>query len=238
MASSPETVCWSCKQSLTTNTLTVNDHRYHLLCWRCEECSKLFYQNSVVDDFYHKNNLAVCADCADKGPVCGGCGSPISYREPQGQVITALEKRWHLSCFVCTSCQKPITKLKHAKSRPDLPFCGDCPTTVTPEISQRLEEKLKKRSSLSNTASDSTPGIDSEKIEQTETKADRGSSSTKPSCYGCNEIIESDILSAADHEWHNSCFKCNECFLTLDSSNFFHLGHRIVCSSCMVGTLL
>jgi len=282
MSASGETVCWSCKETLFSSgrILTVKDHRYHLLCWRCEECSKLFYDNTVVNDYYHKNNLAVCGDCADQGTTCSGCNLSVSYREPQGQVITALGKRWHRRCFVCTSCEKPITKLKFSKARPDLPFCDQCSTTITPEISKRLEEKQRKLTSLSSAKIENTPVSDSratleEKVviqAKTESKvASRTDSSSpsaspslsplpspssspspspslspspsppvvsKPSCYGCNEIIEGDVLNLADHEWHSDCFKCNECFLTLDPTNFFNLGHRIVCSSCMVGTLL
>eukprot|EP01106_Pelomyxa_sp_JSP_P017441 TRINITY_DN711_c0_g1_i4.p1 TRINITY_DN711_c0_g1~~TRINITY_DN711_c0_g1_i4.p1 ORF type:complete len:613 (-),score=122.87 TRINITY_DN711_c0_g1_i4:68-1906(-) len=52
--------------------------------------------------------------------TCPGCHKPIT-----GQVLTALDKKWHPECFVCSDCKKAFSKGKFFL-RDDKPVCRDC----------------------------------------------------------------------------------------------------------------
>ena len=39
-----------------------------------------------------------------RGTICGGCQKPID-----GMCISALDKKWHQSCFTCTKCKSPLS---------------------------------------------------------------------------------------------------------------------------------
>ncbi|XP_077986547.1 uncharacterized protein LOC144440946 [Glandiceps talaboti] len=65
----------------------------------CDECKK------QVTSFYEtKDGRTLCADDYKKqAPTCAACDDPVI-----GQIISAMEQKWHAKCFVCTECKKPF----------------------------------------------------------------------------------------------------------------------------------
>lgn len=75
-----------------------------------------------------------------KGPKCEGCGNKINSKEVREvlflhqhiaqhmvrlqPVITALDKKYHKSCFACVNCNKTIEGDFHPEG--NKPWCNDC----------------------------------------------------------------------------------------------------------------
>lgn len=55
--------------------------------------------------FVEEQGALYCELCYEKffAPECGRC-----QRKILGEVINALKQTWHVSCFVCVACGKPI----------------------------------------------------------------------------------------------------------------------------------
>ncbi|XP_077987136.1 uncharacterized protein LOC144441439 [Glandiceps talaboti] len=66
----------------------------------CSGCSK-----EITRYFETKDGRKVCEDCYKnkEAAKCAGCEDPVI-----GQIISAMEQKWHAKCFVCTECKKPF----------------------------------------------------------------------------------------------------------------------------------
>jgi len=232
--------CWGCKNPLTGRTLSALDHKWHVDCWKCDDCGKTFFNGTSLDTFYHKGDRAVCDPCAEKGSPCGRCGASISYKEPPGSVVSAVGKRYHQKCFLCSVCSKSITSLRVSK---DNIFCDTCPF---PEEKEPIPEPIPEPEAPSEPAPEPTPEV-SAPVEPapTETPASTETPGTdappeppkeeksKPLCKGCNLEIDGRVVTAAGGDWHPDCFKCAECGTPFPTgAQFYTVDGKTICTSC------
>lgn len=112
-------------------------HREH---FNCATCSKPFADGK----FFESDGLPYCQDHyhAKRGTVCGKCHKCVGgrglkmvflshgtfFRNIDGMCISALEKKWHQECFVCTKC-KGVLKGQVMMSE-DLVYCAPCAKTL------------------------------------------------------------------------------------------------------------
>lgn len=88
-------ICGSCGEGLGTGTFYQSDGKptcarcYQVLGHPCVEISR-------VSDFVLIWQAQFCARCAH-------CSKPI-----QGPCISAINKQWHVNCFICAQCLKPF----------------------------------------------------------------------------------------------------------------------------------
>ncbi|CAH8450728.1 unnamed protein product [Schistosoma curassoni] len=53
--------------------------------------------------------------------MCAKCARPFT----SGSILSALDKKWHPECFVCTICKRTLADQSfHVKN--DDPFCANC----------------------------------------------------------------------------------------------------------------
>ncbi|XP_002738353.1 leupaxin-like [Saccoglossus kowalevskii] len=95
-------VCEKCKKTITGTIVTALDKEWHAECFRCAECrcqlrGKSFFTTKdgrvVCETDYKIFEAARCAKC---------------YESVTGEIVTALDKKWHPHCFVCNHCRKPF----------------------------------------------------------------------------------------------------------------------------------
>lgn len=90
-------------------------HPDHFLCGQCE--APLGTAN-----FYEVEGKCLCDMCYSNSmcPTCGSCGTKIKER-----CATALNKKWHVSCFVCQQCRAPFPNGAFFEKN-GMPFCKSC----------------------------------------------------------------------------------------------------------------
>ncbi|XP_044158617.1 PDZ and LIM domain protein 5 isoform X5 [Bufo gargarizans] len=74
--------------------------------WHPEEFNCAHCKKSMVEmGFAEEKGFLYCEICYEKffAPDCARC-----QRKILGEIINALKQTWHVSCFVCVACQKPI----------------------------------------------------------------------------------------------------------------------------------
>ncbi|XP_056445426.1 PDZ and LIM domain protein 5b isoform X2 [Gadus chalcogrammus] len=76
------------------------------MSWHPEEFNCSHCHGSLVDcGFVEERGQVFCVHCYEQylAPTCKSCQHKIL-----GEVMNALKQTWHVHCFVCVSCQKPI----------------------------------------------------------------------------------------------------------------------------------
>lgn len=57
--------------------------------------------------------------CPEHSAACAGCGQGFA----SGKVVTAMNQRFHLECFVCHECKKPFANDESIFVADNLPYC-------------------------------------------------------------------------------------------------------------------
>lgn len=98
LLSTGKAVCQCCKKKCSGEVLRVQDKYFHIPCFKCKVC-----QNSLAQGgFFCKDGEYFCTkDYQDLfGTKCSHCGKFV-----EGEVVTALGKTYHSSCFTCARCR-------------------------------------------------------------------------------------------------------------------------------------
>lgn len=87
----------------------------------CSQCN----QELQPHKFFERDGLPFCEKCynllyGQRLVLCAVCRKPI-----QGRCITAMFRKFHPECFVCSFCQQPL-KNRSFKEEGDKPFCHVC----------------------------------------------------------------------------------------------------------------
>nr|XP_054109112.1 PDZ and LIM domain protein 5 isoform X5 [Callithrix jacchus] len=94
-------MCAHCNQVIRGPFLVALGKSWHPEEFNCAHCKNTMAYIGFVEE---KGDL-YCELCYEKffAPECGRC-----QRKILGEVINALKQTWHVSCFVCVACGKPI----------------------------------------------------------------------------------------------------------------------------------
>jgi len=120
--------CSSCGFLITeTKYVKVDDKLWHEDCFRCEECdAELFKFHNIGDLMYcppcfaKKTGTTSTSATGTGDNFCAGCNTVLS-----GDVLKAMNKRWHERCFVCTNCRGPFPDDEFVRVN-DRPYCDKC----------------------------------------------------------------------------------------------------------------
>lgn len=94
-------VCAHCDKVIRGPFLVAMGKAWHPEEFNCAHC-----RTSLADiGFVEEQGCVYCEHCYEEffAPTCGRCQGKIL-----GEVISALKQSWHVSCFLCASCQQPI----------------------------------------------------------------------------------------------------------------------------------
>ncbi|XP_057371397.1 actin-binding LIM protein 1-like isoform X3 [Daphnia carinata] len=185
-----KTQCQSCKKKCSGEVLRVQDKYFHISCFKCRVC-----QNSLAQGgFFCKDGDYYCTrDYQDRfGTKCSHCGLFV-----EGEVVTALGKTYHSSCFTCARCRQPFPSGERVTFTGKEVLCQKC--VQIPVMTATPSPPMKpSRSSPAPSSPVSNSGVNT--------------SSSTTQCTGCRkEIVEGQALIALDSQWHVWCFKCVTC---------------------------
>ncbi|KAJ8264718.1 hypothetical protein GJAV_G00152980 [Gymnothorax javanicus] len=97
----PVIQCCKCGEPCRGEVLRVQSRHFHIKCFTCKVCGCDLAQGG----FFMKNGDYLCTLDYQRmhGTRCNGCGDFV-----EGEVVTALGKTYHPTCFVCTLCKRPF----------------------------------------------------------------------------------------------------------------------------------
>jgi len=117
------TLCTLCSKYIEGEGLSVQGKgkSYHISCLTCSRCNARFDEGSRIT---FEKDQALCDTCkvtsvskATKH-TCAGCNETIV-----GTSIFAMEQEWHMTCFNCQECKKPLTGEYMCKE--GVPYCEE-----------------------------------------------------------------------------------------------------------------
>ncbi|XP_059213930.1 PDZ and LIM domain protein 5b [Centropristis striata] len=94
-------MCNKCNNVIRGPFLVAMGMSWHPEEFNCAQC----HSSLAVGGFVEERGQVYCERCYEQflAPTCGRCNMKIL-----GEVMNALKQTWHVSCFVCVSCQQPI----------------------------------------------------------------------------------------------------------------------------------
>ncbi|XP_038625272.1 PDZ and LIM domain protein 5-like isoform X6 [Tachyglossus aculeatus] len=94
-------MCAHCNQVIRGPFLVALGKSWHPEEFNCAHCKNTMAYIGFVEE----KGALYCEHCYEKffAPDCARC-----QRKILGEVINALKQTWHVSCFVCVACSKPI----------------------------------------------------------------------------------------------------------------------------------
>ncbi|BFU18662.1 LIM domain containing protein [Entamoeba histolytica HM-1:IMSS-B] len=133
-------ICARCGKPITTNCVSALGKTYHSECFVCTKCSKPF----PTPSFFQKDGNPYCEECYKEecAAKCSNCGKPII-----GPSLSALGKKYHPECFVCSVCKAPFPRgqfynldgkpvcAEHYSSHASTNICGRCGKPIAPGVS-------------------------------------------------------------------------------------------------------
>ncbi|KAG7336029.1 hypothetical protein KOW79_000722 [Hemibagrus wyckioides] len=103
-------ICSRCGERITDRVLKAVGQCFHAQCFRCTACSCTLEGSPFITDDnnnpycvndYHRRFSPLCVSCNE--PIIPGPGSEETLR------VVALEKNFHLKCYRCEDCARPLS---------------------------------------------------------------------------------------------------------------------------------
>lgn len=195
-----EDLCPACSKPLGPQRVGALGKKWHKDCFVCTGCKA-----EISGGFVDHGGFPYCASCPAPTPsapahdenTCPACNTALS-----GARVSALGKKWHKDCFVCTGCKGSLADGFINKN--DRPYCGECP-----------ESKAPSTSAPAPTA-----------------PAEGGSAvAAENACGGCGKPLGAQRVAAMDKKWHKECFVCSACKGPL-AGGFYARNGAPICSNC------
>uniref|UniRef100_A0A8B9QVE7 Zyxin n=1 Tax=Anas platyrhynchos TaxID=8839 RepID=A0A8B9QVE7_ANAPL len=102
--------CSVCKQTITDRMLKATGNSYHPQCFTCVMCHTPLEGASFIVD---QANQPHCVDDYHRkyAPRCSVCSEPIMPEPGKDETVrvVALEKNFHMKCYKCEDCGKPLS---------------------------------------------------------------------------------------------------------------------------------
>ncbi|KAI1903011.1 hypothetical protein AGOR_G00022780 [Albula goreensis] len=92
-------LCFRCREICKGEVVRVQSVHFHVKCFTCQVCGC----DLARSGFFQKNGEYICTADYQRlyGTKCDSCGDFIT-----GEVVSALGRTYHPSCFVCSVCRK------------------------------------------------------------------------------------------------------------------------------------
>ncbi|KAF7708590.1 zyxin isoform X1 [Silurus meridionalis] len=103
-------ICSRCGERITDRVLKAVGQCFHAHCFRCTSCSCTLEGSPFITD---DDNKPYCVPDYHRrfSPLCVSCNEPI-VPEPGSEEtlrVVALEKNFHLKCYRCEDCARPLS---------------------------------------------------------------------------------------------------------------------------------
>ncbi|XP_051524070.1 actin-binding LIM protein 1-like isoform X14 [Myxocyprinus asiaticus] len=216
--------CYKCGEPCKGEVLRVQSRHFHLKCFTCKVCGCDLAQGG----FFMKNGEYLCTLDYQRlhGTRCNGCGDFV-----EGEVVTALGKTYHPSCFVCTVCKRPFPSGDRVTFNGKDCLCQHCIQPASP-----APKDISTSSNCAGCGRDIKNGqallaLDNQwhlgcfkckacgKVLSGEYISKDGAPYCEKDyqihfgvqCEACHQFITGKVLEAGDKHYHPSCARCSRC---------------------------
>ncbi|KFO55848.1 Actin-binding LIM protein 1, partial [Corvus brachyrhynchos] len=216
--------CHKCGEPCKGEVLRVQARHFHIKCFTCKVCGCDLAQGG----FFIKNGEYLCTLDYQRmyGTRCNGCGEFV-----EGEVVTALGKTYHPSCFACTVCKRPFPPGDRVT------FNGrDCLCQMCAQPMSSSPRELSASSNCAGCGRDIKNGqallaLDKQwhlgcfkckacgKVLTGEYISKDGAPYCEKDyqvlfgvkCEACHQFITGKVLEVGDKHYHPSCARCSRC---------------------------
>ncbi|XP_052468507.1 actin-binding LIM protein 1 isoform X4 [Carassius gibelio] len=217
--------CAKCGEMCKGEVLRVQAKHFHIKCFTCKVCGCDLAQGG----FFMKNGEYLCTLDYQRihGTRCNICGEFV-----EGEVVTALGKTYHPTCFVCTICKRPFPAGDRVTFNGKDCLCQYCAEPTSPGPTKDVVG----RSSCAGCGRDIKNGqallaLESQwhlgcfkckacaKVLTGEYISKDGAPYCEHDyqvlfgvhCEACQQFITGKVLEAGDKHYHPSCARCSRC---------------------------
>ncbi|XP_053367210.1 actin-binding LIM protein 1 isoform X21 [Clarias gariepinus] len=216
--------CFKCGEPCKGEVLRVQSKHFHIKCFTCKVCGCDLAQGG----FFMKNGEYLCTLDYQRlhGTRCHGCGNFV-----EGEVVTALGKTYHPTCFVCTICKRPFPAGDRVTFNGKDCLCQRCIQPMSPP-----PKAISASSNCAGCGRDIKNGqallaLDRQwhlgcfkckacgKVLSGEYISKDGAPYCERDyqihfgvqCEACHQYITGRVLEAGDKHYHPSCARCSRC---------------------------
>ncbi|XP_042559275.1 actin-binding LIM protein 1 isoform X43 [Clupea harengus] len=217
-------LCYKCGDPCKGEVLRVQTKHFHIKCFTCKVCGCDLAQGG----FFMKNGDYLCTLDYQRlhGTRCNGCGDFV-----EGEVVTALGKTYHPTCFVCTICKRPFPAGDRVTFNGKDCLCQRCVQPMSP-----TPKDVSASSNCAGCGRDIKNGqallaLDRQwhlgcfkckacgKVLSGEYISKDGAPYCEKDyqihfgvqCQACHQYITGKVLEAGDKHYHPSCARCSRC---------------------------
>ncbi|XP_059421755.1 actin-binding LIM protein 1-like isoform X4 [Carassius carassius] len=217
--------CAKCGEVCKGEVLRVQAKHFHIKCFTCKVCGC----DLAKGGFFMKNGDYLCTLDYQRihGTCCNICGEIV-----EGEVVTALGKTYHPTCFVCTICKRPFPAGDRVMFNGKDCLCQYCaepmspgPTkdAVGPSSCAGCGRDIKNGQALLALESQWHLGCFKCKACAKVLTGEYISKDGTPycehdyqllfgvQCEACQQFITGKVLEAGDKHYHPSCAHCSRC---------------------------
>uniref|UniRef100_A0A2K6B895 Four and a half LIM domains 2 n=1 Tax=Macaca nemestrina TaxID=9545 RepID=A0A2K6B895_MACNE len=248
--------CVACFETLFANTceecgkpigcdckdLSYKDRHWHEACFHCSQC-----RNSLVDKpFAAKEDQLLCTDCYSNeySSKCQECKKTIM---PGTRKMEYKGSSWHETCFICHRCQQPIgTKSFIPKDNQNFCVpcyekqhamqCVQCKKPITTGGVTYREQPWHKECFVCTACRKQLSGQRFTARDDFAYCLNCFCDLYAKKCAGCTNPISglggTKYISFEERQWHNDCFNCKKCSLSLVGRGFLTERDDILCPDC------
>ncbi|XP_076855391.1 actin-binding LIM protein 1 isoform X17 [Brachyhypopomus gauderio] len=244
--------CHKCGEPCKGEVLRVQSKHFHLKCFTCKVCGCDLAQGG----FFMKNGEYLCMVDYQRlhGTRCNGCGDFV-----EGEVVTALGKTYHPTCFVCTTCKRPFPAGDRVTFNGKDCLCQRCVQPLSPP-----PKDISASSNCAGCGRDIKNGqallaLDTQwhlgcfkcracgKVLSGEYISKDGAPYCERDyqihfgvqCEACRQFITGKVLEAGDKHYHPSCARCSRCNqMFTEGEEMFLQGSTVWHPDCKCNTRL
>ncbi|XP_018598752.1 four and a half LIM domains protein 1-like [Scleropages formosus] len=237
--------CAECRRPIGTDSKELHHKgRYwHSDCFRCTKC----YKPLANEPFSTKDDKIMCGKCSarEDSPRCYGCYKPIL---PGSQNVEYKNNVWHEDCFTCYQCKLPIRSQSFMTKGEDIycaachekkfaKVCVHCKQAITSGGVSYQEQPWHSKCFVCYSCQKPLAGSSFTSHEEHVYCVDCYKSCVAKKCRGCQNPITgfgkgTNVVNYEGQSWHDYCFNCKKCSLSLSNKPFVENKGDIFCPDC------
>uniref|UniRef100_A0A8C6L2N6 Four and a half LIM domains 1 n=1 Tax=Nothobranchius furzeri TaxID=105023 RepID=A0A8C6L2N6_NOTFU len=226
--------CVECHRPISE--LSHKGRYWHEECFRCAKC----YKPLAKEPFNTKDDRIMCVRCCSKedGRSCFCCGETVVYKG----------KSWHDECFICCGCKQPMGSQSFLSKESDVyctpcydekfaKRCFSCKKPITSGGVNYQEQPWHSHCFVCSSCSKPLAGSSFTNHQNQVFCVDCYKSCVAKKCNGCQNPITGfgkgvNVVNFEGSSWHEYCFNCKRCSLSLANKRFVAKGRDVLCSDC------
>ncbi|XP_077452108.1 four and a half LIM domains protein 2-like [Stigmatopora argus] len=236
--------CMACGQLIDCKSKDVSfkNQHWHGECFVCTRCNR-----SLVDEpFAPRDDLLLCSACYSD-EFSAKCHACLRVIAPGSKKMEHKGTSWHENCFICKLCQEPIGMRNFVQkdannyclSCYEINFalqCIHCMKPITTGGINYHDQPWHKECFVCSGCKQQLAGRRFTSRDDLAYCFDCFCNLFSKKCTYCTTPINglggSKYISFNERQWHNDCFNCRKCCVSLVGQGFLTCNNDIFCPDC------